>query len=193
MSLGSLVSTAIIGLLAKWIGKKNCITLLTIPNFTFWIIIYNTNHLNTVIAARFIAGLTGGGIYRLIGLFIAEISESQLRGSLSALLPLAMYTGIFVLFILGDALDFFAVPLITMCVPILTFILTLFLPNTPSFFIRKKKYEQGLKSLMFYRTCTSKSSDEDRKMVSDEFEAMRNAIENSVSPKLSLKDFSKIF
>lgn len=133
---------------------------------------------------------SGGGIFRILSLYIAEIAENKIRGGLTSIFPLVMYTGMFIMFIMGSYINYFVVSGIAAIVPISAYFLMFRLPETPHFLIQRKKIDEALQSLKFYRSCHAESSVEEIQKVEDEFETMKIAVLNATSEQVQWKDFS---
>lgn len=91
--------------------------------------------------ARFLAGFSGGGVFVLIPLYISEISEDKVRGTLGSTMVLSANFGMLVAFVLGNFFSFVMVPALLMLFPIIFFIGFCFLPETPQYLILKNKTE----------------------------------------------------
>lgn len=59
------------------IGRKISICITAIPQTISWFLICYVPDLNVLIFARFLSGLTGGGIFVIVPVYIAEISEDR--------------------------------------------------------------------------------------------------------------------
>jgi MFS family permease len=88
--------------------------------------------------ARVLAGLAGGGVFVLIPLYVSEISDDSIRGSLGAIFILCVNMGTLVLFVAGAYLNYYLVAAIMAFFPIIFFISFIFLPETPQYLIRCK-------------------------------------------------------
>ncbi|XP_070508196.1 facilitated trehalose transporter Tret1-like [Chironomus tepperi] len=189
ITLGALVGTLLAGCLAECMGKKRSLMILALPNFGFWVLTYFAISVREIIIGRFIGGITGGGIFRILSLYIADIAENNIRGGLGSIFPLIMYTGMLIMFIMGSYMNYFVVSGLSATIPIAAYFLMLRLPETPHFLIQRMKYDEALKSLKFYRTLHPKSSEEEIKKVEDEFEMMKIAVENATSETVQWSDF----
>ncbi|KAG5684274.1 hypothetical protein PVAND_013510 [Polypedilum vanderplanki] len=188
ISFGALIGALVCGKLAVMIGKKKLLLFLTLPNVTFWCMVFLSKNLYHLYIARGIAGLTGGGLFRVMAIFIGEISENHVRGALGAIFALAMYGGMLMIFLLGAYLDFFTVPLVVLPLPIISLILMLFLPETPQFLIQKGKNTEAIEALKFYRNCSNEDKVKLAK-IDEEFESLKNAVNNVQDNTVKLKDF----
>lgn len=106
-----------------------------------WILIIFATNVYELLVARFLAGFAGGGVFVLIPLYISEISEDKVRGTLGSTLVLSSNFGILMAFIFGNYLSFVMVPVILMIFPIIFFIGFSFLPETPQYLILQNKNE----------------------------------------------------
>ncbi|XP_065084155.1 facilitated trehalose transporter Tret1-like isoform X2 [Ochlerotatus camptorhynchus] len=153
----------------------------------FWVIVYFGTSVYHLYVARFLAGVTGGGIMVTFPLFIADISDTRIRGILGSCLGLFGNSGILVMYILGDFLSYRTVPVVMMSVPILFGILMCFIPETPQTLLRKRKVDEAERSLRFYKGMDNEACDLKR-----EFEKLQNFVLNSRAEnnKLQFSDFT---
>lgn len=91
--------------------------------------------------ARFLAGLAGGGVFVLIPLYVAEISEDKVRGTLGSTLILSCNTGLLLSYIFGTFFNYFVVPKICMGFPVLFLIGFFFMSETPKYLADNNKIE----------------------------------------------------
>lgn len=188
ISIGALIGALACGKLADMIGKKKTLLILAVPNIAFWCLIYLSTQMIHLYIARGIAGITGGGLFRIMAIYIGEISENHVRGALGAIFAFAMYGGMLLIFALGAFLSFFTVPLTLLPLPIISFVLMLFLPETPHFLIQKEKYDEALESLKFYRNCRDSDKIGIGK-VKTELESLKTAVKNVQTNNVQLRDF----
>lgn len=99
------------------------------------------NTVNEILFARFLAGLAGGGVFVLFPLYVTEISEDKVRGTLGSTLILSCNSGLLLSYILGNYLSYFVIPMICMAFPVIFLIAFYFMPDTPTFFADKNKFE----------------------------------------------------
>lgn len=121
--------------------------------------------------SRFLCGLSAGGSFVLVPLFVAEIAEDRLasladslililiqhvffvsiRGTLGSLMMVSANLGILLAFAVGHYLPYAIVPKVFICLPIV-FLLSLFMfPETPHYFMRtnREHVSAGGSSLFF--------------------------------------------
>ncbi|CAH0401707.1 unnamed protein product [Chilo suppressalis] len=98
-TIGALIVALPVGYLAQKLGRKPTILLLAVPFMLNWLLIIFANGAGMLIAARFVAGLGTGGICVAAPMYIGEIAETSIRGSLGAFFQLFLTVGILFTFV----------------------------------------------------------------------------------------------
>lgn len=83
--------------------------------------------------------------------YVAEVTQPAIRGSLSGTGTLCIIIGVTFQFLFGTFLHWRMVALYSSIVPIFSFILLFFIPESPYWLISKKKYKQAEESLAWLR------------------------------------------
>uniref|UniRef100_A0A182QJN1 Major facilitator superfamily (MFS) profile domain-containing protein n=1 Tax=Anopheles farauti TaxID=69004 RepID=A0A182QJN1_9DIPT len=133
---------------------------------------------------------TGGGIMRIIPLFVADIADARIRGMLGSLLPVCLNFGTVLAFILGSFVSFGTFPLVVLALPALFTLATLFLPETPACLLRAYRNVRAERSLMFYRGV--RGHFEKPGSFRDEFQQLKDTVEREKTAPdagLTWKDF----
>lgn len=106
-----------------------------------------------LLIGRFLAGLSSGGVFVLVPLYISEISEDSVRGTLGSFFIFAINVGTLLMFVAGTYLSYALVPQIMISLPIIFALTFVFLPETPQHLIKRGKTKQAENSLKFLRGC----------------------------------------
>lgn len=107
--------------------------------------------LNTLYLGRLIAGFSVGGTYSLVPLFVAEISQDKIRGSLSSFFILSLNAGMLMMYIAGEFLDYKIVQIIFLSL-ILTFVISFaFFTDSPICLLKNGRKEEAENALRFLR------------------------------------------
>ncbi|TDG42783.1 hypothetical protein AWZ03_010795 [Drosophila navojoa] len=159
IGLGALTGNIIFGLLLDRLGRKVCMNLLAIPNMTYWILIYVAKDVTYLYAGRFLAGITGGGVYVVLPIFVAEISDNNIRGALSSMAMMYVSIGLMIGYLLSSYLDYYLVPCIAVAVPVAYLVAIFGLSETPQYLLRRGRDEQAKKSYCFYKNLTIAKTD----------------------------------
>lgn len=187
LALGGFVGAIVFGQITEKFGKKTALFLLVFPHLGFWCLVYMSTHVYHLYLARFIAGITGGGIIRTVSLFIAEISENRIRGMLGSFMVFALSSGALLIFSLGTYVNFFTVPLLILVLPSIFMTSLFFLHDTPTSLIARGKNDEALESLKFYRTSSGEKTETE--CLLQELKQLKESSEVKNEEKLSLKDF----
>lgn len=172
------------------IGRKKCLMFLVLPQCSFLVTVLLATEVYHLYIARFVAGISSGGVFSVLPLFISSISEPNVRGSLGSILLLAYHSGILFAYVVGLYVKYNIFPLILISLPTIFFVVFSFFPETPQFLLKQNREEDALKSLRFYRgvdrhlVCIPKN-------VSEEFERMQitNTSQQGEDQAVRLKDF----
>lgn len=99
------------------------------------------------------SGLTAGGVFVLVPLYVAEISDDKIRGKLGSYFILAINFGTLAAFVAGNYLDYYLFAYLMLIFPIVFLTVFLLLPETPQYLVVKGKSREAEKSLYFLRGC----------------------------------------
>ncbi|XP_002070820.3 facilitated trehalose transporter Tret1 [Drosophila willistoni] len=196
IGLGSLTGNLVFGLLLDRLGRKFCMYFLAIPNMIYWILIYTAQDVTYLYAGRFLAGMSGGGCYVVLPIFIAEIADNSVRGALSSMAMMYVSMGMMVGFACASYLSYYLMPCIIICLPVIYALAIIGLAETPQYLLRHGRDEQAKKSYYFYKNLSSSSSDTSDKESNEndaakiEFETFRlQVLGGGITQKITLRDF----
>ncbi|XP_032592270.1 facilitated trehalose transporter Tret1 [Drosophila grimshawi] len=187
----TLAGNAFMGLMLPRIGSRLCLLFIAIPQSFSWLLIYLAENDEDFSYVRFLAGISGGCMYIAHPIFISEISDAKIRGTLATMVMLSLNIGILFGCILGRYLDYQTIPLAVIVFPLSYFILTLFLiRNSPVRLIRKRKFKAAEKSFRYYKNINK--NNQSGEML--EFTQMQHTFTADKHPderldKLRMKDF----
>ncbi|KAH8403347.1 hypothetical protein KR222_011080, partial [Zaprionus bogoriensis] len=185
LGIGSVIGNLLAGLLQDRIGRKPVMYALAVPYVCFWLLSYFAQGVEYLYAGRLLAGITGGGGYIVLPMFISEISDAKIRGRLGSMIMVSVNTGVLLGYILAANVEYFHAPFFIIPIPICYFVGNLFLPETPFHLIRAGKFEAAEKSFRFY-----KNIDKTDKNSMLEFEEIKQALTQEQAIKdYTLKDF----
>lgn len=83
--------------------------------------------------------------------YVAEVTTPRVRGLLAASGSFCAILGVFVQFILGTFLKWRLIALISVSVPIISFFLLFFVPESPHWLIQKNRFSDAMESLAWLR------------------------------------------
>lgn len=191
LSLGAILGTLGFGFLANRIGAKKAMMMTAIPITISWTIVLFAQYAWHLYVARLAIGLTGGGVYICIPLYVAEIAIDHIRGQLSSLMQVSFNSGILCGYILGTYLQYEIFPIVMYAFPAFYLCIFAFMPNTAQHLLKENKIEEAEKSLRFYRNCTMVSEDKEQKF-QEEFERFKLiAKQSEATTAIKLSDFGE--
>ncbi|KAI8045069.1 facilitated trehalose transporter Tret1 [Drosophila gunungcola] len=196
IGLGSLTGNIIFGLLLDRLGRKLCMYFLAIPNMIYWILIFAAQDVTYLYAGRFLAGMSGGGCYVVLPIFISEIADNSVRGALSSMAMMYVAIGMLVGFSLASYLSYYLMPCIIVALPVVFMLAISGLSETPQYLLRRGRDDQAEKSFYFYKNLkppTSSDREASRhkaKMAKMEFDTFRlQVLSGGVTESISWRDF----
>lgn len=104
-----------------------------------WLLILFARNVYDLYAARFLTGLTGGGVFLVIPLFLSEIANDRIRGTLGSMLVLIFSFGTFTSFVLGNYCDYYTIPKVVIAITVLYAVLVMIFPETPLVLVKNDR------------------------------------------------------
>ncbi|XP_059616834.1 facilitated trehalose transporter Tret1-like [Phlebotomus argentipes] len=151
MCVGGLFGTLFFGWMGDYFGRKWSLYLVSMPQIASYLLILIALDVEYLYVSRFLSGFGGGGVFVLVPLFVTEIAEDHIRGTLGACLILVVNLGVLVGLAISGYLDFFIVPLVPIAILLVFLLLFQFLPETPQYLLMRKRKEEAETSFRFYR------------------------------------------
>ncbi|XP_053697379.1 facilitated trehalose transporter Tret1-like [Sabethes cyaneus] len=174
LCVGAIFGTVLFGWSADKFGRKFSLCIAALPLVGFWACIAFGGHVEILYLGRVLAGLGAAGVFLLVPLYVTEISEDRIRGSLGAFFILFINMGTLVSFVVGTYLSYHITSYILIFLPILFLLCFMQFPETPQHLIRCNKIEAAENSLKYLRGYTS--SAEHESMLKEEMNKLMSQI-----------------
>ncbi|CAH0721282.1 unnamed protein product, partial [Brenthis ino] len=178
LAIGAAISALPVGMLAQKFGRRPTILVLAAPFLINWLLTIFANGAGMLIAARFFAGLATGGICVAAPMYIGEIAETSIRGSLGAFFQLFLTVGILFTFVVGGWTHWRTLSIISAVFPVLLVAVFWWMPETPQYLLGKNRRRDAEKALRWLR-----GPDAD---LSAELEDMQKDVDNSSRQKAGI-------
>ncbi|XP_044732189.1 facilitated trehalose transporter Tret1-2 homolog isoform X2 [Chrysoperla carnea] len=144
---GDIPAAPVSAFAADYFGRKMTMLLTAIPFLGSWLLIAFAKDTSTLITARFVAGFATGCIFTMLPMYIGEISDPDIRGSLS--------NGQMVMFDVGSLFFYSVAPwisiklmaLIGSIFPLIFFATFFFMPESPYYYLMKEDPQKAKESL----------------------------------------------
>ncbi|CAG4939620.1 unnamed protein product [Colias eurytheme] len=163
----------ILAIIADNIGRKNTLFIISLSALASWTLLLCSVETWALITARALVGVTMSGVYVVCPIYIKEISDDSIRGSLGCLIGVFHTVGNLFLYVIGDILDYNTILWICLSIPFIHMLIFITMPETPSYLMKRGKDEQALNALAWLR-CKSENDVD----VIKELEHIRNEQEN---------------
>lgn len=137
-----------------------------------YLIMIFTKSLYLYYIARLLCGISGGGVFSAIPVYIGEISHVTRRGMLSSLMNIFLCTGELFSYCVGPYVSVRTFSIILAIFPaIFVFMFSIFAPETPLYYFKTGKGDLARKSLQKLRGSKSE--------IGEEFSIIRKSVEES--------------
>ncbi|KAF5279153.1 hypothetical protein FQR65_LT03399 [Abscondita terminalis] len=182
LPLGAVFGPFVAGFFIDKIGRKKTLLVIALPFIIAFDMAIFINNVNLFYLMRFLCGLSVGGVFTVLPIYVGEISESSVRGTLGSLLGLFVCFGILASYAIGPYVSLTSFNIICSIVPTIFMPLFLiFFPDSPHFLISANYEDEAEKVLMKLR---GKSRDG----VQKELIEIRECVEASSLSKMGLVD-----
>lgn len=151
-NLGAATICVPIGILCDYIGRRTSMLILTVPFTIGWACVIWPNSVATLIAGRYILGVSGGAFCVTAPMYTSEIADDETRGRLGSYFQLLLTAGILLTYILGSIeISMFVLSLISASIPLVFCVVFFFMPETPTYYLIKDNVEMARKTLTWLR------------------------------------------
>lgn len=141
--------SAIIG---SRIGRRRCLLFLTLPDIVGWIILAASFNLYTIYVGRFLCGFASAGYIPSILIYVAEISQPQHRGVLSAITLPSSALGSLLAYCLGSLMPWNLVAVVGVVVPIVLIPGLLMISNSPHWYLNNGEEKMAVQAMEKFRS-----------------------------------------
>lgn len=185
--LGGLLS----GYLLDKVGRKRTFFTINFTAFISWLLLALTTETSQtamfiqIMIARFIIGITTGLSSSPVGVYSAEICHPRLRGRLTLGTSVSTAAGILAIYTLGYVIrdNFRMISAIACGYSVIATILTIPVPESPSWLMMKGRSEESKHALRFFRALK-----EDEIEKNEEFNKEFSILTKSATPSGNKKD-----
>jgi SP family facilitated glucose transporter-like MFS transporter 8 len=139
LNLGAFLGALPAGLVADRLGRKLTLCLLAVPLSASWLMLGFGSSVAELFAGRFIAGVAIGAVSVTVPMYIAEMAESSIRGSLGTLFQLQMTLGILFGYLVGTVGDPRTLSFVSCALPVLFLISFVWMPESPVFLLSRNR------------------------------------------------------
>lgn len=139
--------------------------------------------------SRLLSGVAGAGVFFVVPVYIAEISDKKIRGGLCASFSVICNTGIFLEFVFAEYMDFRTAAVLTGVVSVIFMIGFIFMPESPQYLISKKRIDEAEVAFKFLRGLKSDEQLPEHSL--SDFNSMKEIQKGGSDNKAQLTDIMK--
>ncbi|XP_016935933.3 facilitated trehalose transporter Tret1-2 homolog isoform X1 [Drosophila suzukii] len=147
LPLGALFGALPSGYIADMIGRRYTAIVMDVPFILAWISISFANSVGWLYLGRFLIGISTGSFCVVAPMYISEIAETSIRGSLGTLFQLLLTIGILFIYVVGNLVAWKTLSLLCLVIPIILLIGLFFLPETPVYLLKRGKRSEANSAL----------------------------------------------
>ncbi|XP_072934348.1 facilitated trehalose transporter Tret1-like [Epargyreus clarus] len=149
--LGGLFGPLITVPLSRHVGRKWIVMGSNLPLLLGWLLAGVASNLPTLYAARIMWGCATGMQFATVPLYIGEIAEDKIRGSLSALFLLFINIGFLLAYAIGPFTTYWGLTATGGILSLFYVPFTWLIPETPFFLVYKGHIDEASKVLQYLR------------------------------------------
>ncbi|KAK4875749.1 hypothetical protein RN001_012171 [Aquatica leii] len=182
LPLGAIFGPFAAGMFIDKIGRKKTLLVSILPLIIAFDMAVFINNVNLFFLMRFLCGLSIGGIFTVLPIYVAEIAEIAVRGTLGSFLALFVCIGILCSYSIGPYVSLKVFNILCSIVPtVFVPFFLIYIPDSPYFLVSANYDNEAEDALMKLR---GKSRDGIQK----ELLEIKDSVEQSASSKMSITD-----
>ncbi|XP_065219501.1 facilitated trehalose transporter Tret1-like isoform X2 [Planococcus citri] len=145
--LGGIVA----GFLQNYIGRKNGMILMNIPELIAWIVMYMATSVNALYVSVILMGVSVGFMEAPGLAYIGETTDPKIRGTLTSFANINVTTGILLEFFLASVLHWRTAVAVSAIFPVISIVCIAIIPDSPIWLLSKGRKKQALRALCWLR------------------------------------------
>ncbi|KAH8251608.1 hypothetical protein KR038_002875 [Drosophila bunnanda] len=160
LAIGAFLGALPTGYIADTIGRRYTAMVMDVPFILAWISISFAQSAGWLYVGRFLIGISTGSFCVVAPMYISEIAETSIRGTLGTLFQLLLTIGILLVYLVGSMVTWQTLSMLCLLIPIALFCGLLILPETPVYLLKKGRRSEAALSLkwLWGRYCDSRSA-----------------------------------
>lgn len=182
-SIAAVIVVPFLSMLLDIIGRKKMLIFISIPQVVAYVLIIVAEDYLTFYISRIASGIADAVLFCAVPMYMGEVAVPSVRGSWGNLFAVSINLGQFFVNVVGAYCDIRTTAGICCCVPIICFLLSLIIPESPYYLIMKGREEEARDSLRILRWSDN---------IDEEFETLTNDVHRQISESGTYKDLFMI-
>ncbi|KAI5716321.1 hypothetical protein M8J76_004599 [Diaphorina citri] len=151
MDLGNILSPVPSGYIMDKFGRKNTLLVTSIIFLTSALLAIFAQASYWLFASRLLSGIGKGVGFTVVPMFIAEVTDKEIRGTLSTMFTGHLYAGILFSLCVGPYIHYQGLNIILAIIPIIFLATFTFIPETPYYHVMNNNPTGAKNSLQWYK------------------------------------------
>lgn len=174
MTLGAALMCLLVGTVVDLIGRKRTMLALIIPFTVGWALVIWAQNVYMLYVGRFLLGIAGGAFFVAAPIYIGEIAEKDIRGTLCSFFQLMVTVGILFAYAIGYFMNVFTFSIVCAVIPLVFGLIFVFMPESPHYWVLKNETDNAIKTLKWLRGDNYNYNDELEELYADNAEIKSN-------------------
>ncbi|XP_076759297.1 facilitated trehalose transporter Tret1 [Xylocopa sonorina] len=145
--LGSIPGNILAAFIVDWLGRKVCLLIAGIPLAVSWVLIIIAWKPYVLYVSRFIAGIGLGVSYVVCPMYIGEIADKKVRGSLGSFIKLMVTFGELYSHAIGPFVSYDCLAYSCAVIPAIFFLTFSWMPESPYYLLMVNREDKAMNSL----------------------------------------------
>lgn len=176
MTLGAALMCLLIGTIVDSIGRKTTMLALIIPFSAGWSLVIWAQNVYMLYVGRFLLGIAGGSFFVAAPIYIGEIAEKDVRGTLGSFFQLMVTCGILLVYVIGYYMNVFTFSIVCALIPLVFGAIFVFMPESPHYWVQRNNTDNAIKALKWLRGNNYNYNDELEELYAENAEIKNNSL-----------------
>ncbi|KAL7300495.1 hypothetical protein TKK_0006497 [Trichogramma kaykai] len=149
--IGSMIGPFYGAYIAATYGRKLCLLLTSLFYILGWLLVIFAQNVNYLYASRMILGVGVGMSYTANPMYVSEVADVNIRGALSTLIAVNVFTGSLIACSVGPWSSYSALGVCLLAIPVIFVLTFAWFPETPYYLVSKGKHTEAKEAIGFLK------------------------------------------
>nr|XP_012221518.1 PREDICTED: facilitated trehalose transporter Tret1-like [Linepithema humile] len=180
--LGTIPGCILAAFIVDWLGRKKSLLIGGGPLLIGFVLVYVAWNPYVLYASRFISGIGQGVVYVVCPMYIGEIADKEIRGSLGSFIKLMVTFGELYAHAVGPYVTYEKLAGICILIPLLFLVAFVWMPESPYYLLIKNQPDNAMANLKKLKRYATKNE------LDEELEQMQKTVVRDISNRGSIRD-----
>ncbi|PSN57527.1 Facilitated trehalose transporter Tret1 [Blattella germanica] len=159
--IGAIIASPVFSYISQNYGRKIAGYCTVIPFSISWLLVVFFDSIPLYYISRFLGGFASGGVLAFCPMYIGEIAEDSIRGTLGTVRSMVVNIGAIIFCAVGPLVSLSNMAAICTVVPIIFAVCFLWLPESPMYLMKVGKVEEAKEAMTWLRGGNVVKAEED--------------------------------